>query len=204
MALRIGSPRSRRATFSANSRVVSSRISGKPPGHVRHDPQVRRVPERAVGRQRLAREDVEGRAGQPALAQRIDERGLIHDAPARQVHEQRARLHAPETLAREQAACLVGEREQQHHHVGLREHDVRPRRRLDARHRRMRLRRALRADHAHAERRGLHGERLADRAEPEDAERLPGRARRQRALPGVLTLRVHEERAAASAARARA
>src|SRR5712691_5730009 len=66
--------------------------------------------QRIVRRDRLRLEDVERRAGDPALLQRRGEGGLVDDRASRDVDQERARLHQREPLPVDQAAGGVGER----------------------------------------------------------------------------------------------
>ena len=59
--------------------------------------------ERVVGRQRLGREDVERRAGDPPGLERLEERRLVHHRPARHVDEERRGLHPGEAARRRSA-----------------------------------------------------------------------------------------------------
>ena len=72
-------------------------------------------------RQRLLREDVERGAAEVTRAQRVDECILIDDSAAADVDEDRARVHALDAVAVDEAACLLGQRQRHDDRVGLRE-----------------------------------------------------------------------------------
>ena len=79
---------------SAESRVA--RAAEAACGKSRSFGSERLVAQRAVVGQRLLLEDVERRPGDPALAQRLRERHLVHHRPAGGVHEVRGLLHQPQ------------------------------------------------------------------------------------------------------------
>ena len=68
------------------------------------------VEQRVVRRHRLILEHVEGRAREPSFVQRIVQRRLVHDSPARSVHQVGAGLHHRQLFGADHAARLVGER----------------------------------------------------------------------------------------------
>ena len=68
-----------------DDQVVEELVGG--PGHVRRDDDVRCIPDRIVGRQRLRREDVEDGAGDASGLQRLDQRRLVDERSARDVDE---------------------------------------------------------------------------------------------------------------------
>ncbi len=72
-----------------------------------------RVQQRVVGRRRLGRQDVEPGPREPPVAQRLRERLLVDEAPARDVHQQRRRLHPRERVRVDQPLRVVGQREVQ-------------------------------------------------------------------------------------------
>ena len=74
---------------------------------MRRADDVRQREQRVVGRQRLRVDDVEPRAGEASVPQRVDERGLVDDRPTRDVDEERGRLHQREPPRVEEAARLV-------------------------------------------------------------------------------------------------
>ena len=86
------------------------------------DPDLRMVPEPAVGRQRLGLEDVEHRVAGLVAVQSGPQRVLVNQAAAADVDQDRARLHGPEEGLVAHAAGLVVERAGQDHDVGLGQH----------------------------------------------------------------------------------
>ena len=88
--------RSRAAPVEVRAQVLAEEVDdalvlgGDRARGVGADEDVRQVPERAVGRQRLLLEDVERRTAQPARAQRLDERCLLDDVAAGDVDERSA------------------------------------------------------------------------------------------------------------------
>ena len=85
-----------------------------------------------VGGQGLGREDVEHRAADPAPAQRLQQPGLVHDRPARQVEQPRGRLHRGQLGRAQEAARLLAQRQRQDHEVGARERGAKGLRPVDA------------------------------------------------------------------------
>ena len=81
--------------------------------------RVRRVPQRMVGRQRLGIGHVEIGPGQPPALQRRDQRVLIQDVAARDVAQERARLHRVEFLLADQLLGLAGRWQGDHQPVEL-------------------------------------------------------------------------------------
>lgn len=77
-------------------------------------------------RARLVLEDVEPRAGDAALGERLVQRRLVDDRSARRVDEVGGRLHERETRLVEKAARLLGERDVHGHDVGAGEELVEP------------------------------------------------------------------------------
>jgi hypothetical protein len=136
------------------------------------DEQVRQLPERAVGWERLGLEHVEMRRGDVARPQRLGQRVVLHHRPARGVDDNCAPVHGAEGRAVERMSRL-GRRAQMHRHdVGLGQRLVQP---VEGDHPigvRVRPGAALHADHAHAELpRQPRGGR-ADAAEPDDQQGL--------------------------------
>ena len=91
---------------------------------MRAEHDVRHRQQRAVGRQRLDLEDVQRGAGEVAAAQRLDQRGLVHDRPAGDVDQLAARLHRGQHLGVHQVPGLLGQRGADHQVVGGRHHVV--------------------------------------------------------------------------------
>ena len=63
--------------------------------------------------------------------QRLHQRIRIHYRPARGVHQQRALLHQAQLPAADQPLRLIGRRQNQHHHLGLRQQAVQLAHRMD-------------------------------------------------------------------------
>ena len=72
-----------------------------------------------LGRQRLAGEHVEHRAGEAALAQGREQRRLVHHRAPADVEEPRRPLHCCEHARTNQPARRLREREHHHHEVGV-------------------------------------------------------------------------------------
>src|SRR5262249_5397352 len=102
----------------------------RPGAHVRGEDDVVQGRQRVSWRERLRREDIESRSGDPTLAERFEQSILVHDSAARDVDEVRARLHLGEEGAVHQMPRLVGQRDVADHHVRLAEKAL-PRDQLD-------------------------------------------------------------------------
>ena len=76
---------------------------------VRRDHDLVRLEQR-VARQRLLLPDIDRRARDPALVERLLERSFIHDAPARGVDHAGRRLHRPQLRLADEALRTLGER----------------------------------------------------------------------------------------------
>ena len=113
--------------------------------------------------------------------------------PRGQVDQVGVRAQTRQKLPREQTACLRREGQQDHDGVGGREHLLDLVGTVDAVDGRMRLGRALRADHPHAESRGLRGQRQTDGTQAQDPERLTGGDTGQCPPPVPLALTVQED-----------
>ena len=92
---------------------------------VRRPDDVGELEQRLALGQRLRVEDVEPRAGDASLAQRLDERVLVDDRAARNVDEEGGRLHQPQPARVEQTARLVRQRAGDDDDVGVREQRLR-------------------------------------------------------------------------------
>ncbi len=86
-----------------------------------HD-QVRGIPERVVGGQRLPVEDVDGGACQPAFLQRLRKSALVHDSPAGRIDQDRRRLQHADAPRVHQPRRFPRQRNMQGHVVGARQH----------------------------------------------------------------------------------
>ena len=86
---------------------------GGVPGDVRGEHHVGECEQRVVGRNRLDGEHVQAGGGQPAGAQRVDERLLVDDRAAGGVDQHRVGLHQGQRGAVEHAGGLLGQRQVQ-------------------------------------------------------------------------------------------
>ena len=87
----------------------------------RHHPEV--ASQRIVNR-RLLLEDVHGGAGQPAVLQYCQQRGLVHQTAAGGVDEDRRPLHLPEPLAIHHPLVVRRQRHVQRHEIALAQEGV--------------------------------------------------------------------------------
>src|SRR6185369_12033742 len=126
---------------------------------------------------------VDSRARDRALLERRSKRGLIDDRTARSIHEERSGLHPRELVSADQAARALAQHEMDGDHVGAREELVA----LDALSPRFACTLGVEVlapgEHFHVERRADFGHLRADRAEADDAERLPGQPQADGGLP---------------------
>ena len=144
-----------------------------------------------VADRRLFAEDVDGGPGDHAALDRLVQRLLVHERPARGIHEVGARLHARELRAADQAARLLVQRRVQRHEVGLLQQRL-ERDQLDAdRGRALVGDERVVGDHAHLEGARTLRHPRADAPEADDAERVPGQldALQLAALPAALAQR---------------
>ncbi len=130
-----------------------------------------------VGGQGLGVEDVEHRAADAAPAQRVQQRGLVHDRPARQVEQPGGGLHRGQLGRAQEAAGLLAQRQRQDHEVRAGERRAEApssgrRARRRARARPLRVTPITRMPRARAALR----DGAADIAEPDDAEGLAAQA----------------------------
>ena len=139
---------------------------------MRRDDDIGQVPVRTRRVERLAREHVERGAAEPAVSQRLDNRHIVDQLAARDVHEQRASFD-PIQLATADDLLGVGRvRQREDDDVALREELVELVGRqhfVDAVDRRAGGAPANRRD-AHAEGSRQPGDRGSDRSEADDAE----------------------------------
>ena len=87
--------------------------------HVRRNDNVFKIPQGAIGRQRLGFENVERGTRDLLLLQRLHEGGFINQRTAADVDEACTLLHRCELLRAKKSAGLVGERCCGHHIVGI-------------------------------------------------------------------------------------
>ena len=89
---------------------------------MRGDEHIRQLPERAVGGKRLGGENIQGGAGDLALAQHGDQCCVIHHPAARDIHQAGGGLEGAQGLGVQQAARGVGQRDGDHHEIAIFEH----------------------------------------------------------------------------------
>ena len=92
--------------------------------HVRRDDEFFLLPQGAVGRQRLGLAYVDGRAGDLAVLQRLQQHVVGHGVAPAAVYEQRAVLHGTETLGSIEKGRLRRAGQDGEHHVRLRQDAV--------------------------------------------------------------------------------
>src|SRR5450759_2545412 len=157
------------AGYVAAQLLTGETVSTIPParhraGDVRGDDEVRRLPERMLGRKRLGIGDGE-RGADVSRAQSVDERVRVDDGAARRVDQKRTLFHPGEEVRVDDSLRLRGEREEQNDRVGLGEQAGKRLRSLgivpcmsgDA-------------DRVHPKRRQARGHRATDRAMAEDED----------------------------------
>jgi hypothetical protein len=144
---------------------------------VRRDQHPRHAEQRAVGAGLLL-EHVERHAPDQAPLQPLDEGRLVVDSAAGAVDEPHAGLEDLEFLHAHEVPRLVGERRVHREVVDVGQHAADALHQLDAELRgAVRRQEGVVAEHPHVEGPGAFGHRLADAAEPHDAERLAGELR---------------------------
>jgi len=97
---------------------------GSSKGGVSRQRDVRQSRERMSRRQRLDGEDVQPSVSDLARIQRVDQRSLVEQRAAGGVDEDGAMPHRCDSLARQKAACLIGERQVERHDVAAGEQRV--------------------------------------------------------------------------------
>ena len=118
------SPRRTAATFSAAIRAIAARVAMGGAAQVRQEHGVRALGQPG-GHPRLVLVDVQPRPGDPPGPQRLDQRRLVHDRPARRVDQVRRRLHhAPAPAASIRWRVSAVERDVQADEVALRQQVV--------------------------------------------------------------------------------
>ncbi len=129
-----------------------------------------------VVRHRLLLEHIDGRGGDALRCERLDQRRLVHDRPARRVDEQRTRLHQPELARADQVLGLVAEQAVDGDDVGFPQQRVEVHH-LDAqvRHRGLRNIRIVAQMH-HVPWLGQAKHLLADVADADDAQHFAGQS----------------------------
>ncbi len=161
---------------------------------MREDRHVLGLPQRIIRRQRLLRKHVEAGAGDLAGLQCLDQRRFVDHAAARDIDQERARLHDGKHLLADDAARLGRQRRERDqeielgrdlHQIVTVHHAVEARRRP---------RTAADADHRHMKRLADRREVFGDQPDAENADGLAGEQRRRPALPCVFLLRAHRAR----------
>ena len=107
---RTGSPSSQRHDVLDDAGVVGRVVLPGDVADVRGEQRVGQRPQRVVGRQRLVVVDVERGAGDPLLAQRLDQRRLVDDRAAGGVDQPAVRPEQVELVGADQAPGAVGQR----------------------------------------------------------------------------------------------
>src|SRR6185437_14921879 len=152
---------------------------------VRGEHRARRGAKRVVGRQRLHVEHVEAGAGDPAGAQRLDQRGLVDDRAAGGVDQVAVRTDQVQLAGAEQAPGAVGQLEVDGDHVRAGQQVVQG----DRLHAELAgvagVEVRAPGEHPHPERPAVAGDDAAEPAEPEHAERPAGQLRADRGLPAA-------------------
>ena len=161
-----GSPRRRRARWHSIARSEAPATCGDTTTFGSGE-------QRIVGRHRLLAEHVQPGAAEPAARERVHERRVVDERPARRVDEEGARLHAAELGPPDEATRLRAERDVEGHRVRSLEELVEARARLDAEPpEAVGIRRRRVAAHRHAEpRAGDPGGGAPDAPAPHDPER---------------------------------
>ena len=134
-----------------------------------------RRPEQGRGGGRLGLEHVERGAADLAAVERVLERSLVDQPAARAIDDAHARLDPGQSVARQDAAGLVGQRRVQRDEIGAAQQFVEfdP---FDAhRHGAFRRQERIIGDNLHPEPYGAVGDNRADIAATDQAERLAGK-----------------------------
>ena len=129
-----------------------------------------------TGRQRLHRRDVQPRATDPSLGERVHERVLVHNRAAPHVDQHAARLHGADRGGINHLRRARRVRQRQHDEVTLLHRPAQLRQREHLVHARVAFaltRIPSKRDDAHAHRLGSDRARLSDVAVSHDAHRLP-------------------------------
>lgn len=174
---------------------------GGVPGDVGRDQEVRRIPQRAVGWERLRVGDVDHRTSQATVPQGVVEGGLVDQPSPCHVDEQGRWLHRRELGGADQVSGGPVQRCAEHDDVARRQELTESLRRQQAVERLAgdEQRTALRGPDLHPERPGRGGELTADRAVPDDPQALPAEDRapeRVAVEPSTLALTVEPRRQA--------
>jgi hypothetical protein len=182
-----GAPVAKRRKLSTNKSTLRRCVRSVLPDEWGCDDDVREPPERAVGRQRLGREDVEPGAAELIVEERLDERRLVDDLAASDVDEPGAPPHRRERARVEQTPRLDGERGRDGDRIGPMEQVVE----AVARPGRARLvagRRATQSGDLHPERLRESRRLAPDRTEPDDPEPHPVQVDRCPGFPAAFGL----------------
>ena len=141
----------------------------------RHD-DIRHRPERAVLRERLDGKHIEHRSAKPARFKRLRQRGFINQLTARDVDDDGAALHRGDRRRIEETLRFGGQRCGEYDDIRRREQAVPIRRSNDLIEARWSssLRVPPHADDVHPERFRARGNRFAQRAHADNADRPSG------------------------------